>query len=121
MDIFKSNSYPENFINNFLKHFWITNIEYKKKVITVPKKPLFLVLLYLRPLSLQTRIKLRNSLKGILTCCKLQIVFKRQNKLANAFRFKDCIPKELTFDLVFNFTVDSAMNSVMVNVYDTLM
>ena len=69
----------------------------------VPKKPLFLVLPYLGLLSLQTRTKLRKSLKGILNCCKLQIVFKSQNKLTNAFRFKDRIPKELTSGVVYKF------------------
>ena len=44
---------------------------------------------------MQARTKLRKSLKDILNCCKLQIVFKSQNKLAKAFRFKDRIPKEL--------------------------
>ena len=75
----------------------------QEKVITVPKKTLFLVLPYLGPLSLQTRTKLRKSLKGILNCCKLQIVFKRQNKLAKAFRFKDRITKELTSGVVYKF------------------
>ena len=75
----------------------------QEKVITAPKKTLFLVLPYLRPLSLQTRTKLRKSLKGILNCCKLQIVFKSQNKLAKAFRFKDRIPKEITFGVVYKF------------------
>ena len=63
--------------------------------------PLFLALLYLGTLSLQTRTKLRESLKGILHCCKLQIVFKSQNKLANTFHFKDCIPKELTSGVIY--------------------
>ena len=75
----------------------------REKVITVLKKTLFLVLPYLAPLSLQTRTKLRKSLKGILNCCKLQIVFKRQNKLAKAFRFKDRIPKELISGVVYKF------------------
>ena len=75
----------------------------QEKVITVPKKTLFLVLPYLGPLSLQTRTKLRKSLKGILNCCKLQIVFKSKNKLAKAFRFKDRIPKELTSSVVYKF------------------
>ena len=65
-------------------------------MVTAPKKPLVLILFYLEPLSLQTRTKLRKSLKGILDCCKLQIAFKCQNKLANTFRFKNRIPKELT-------------------------
>ena len=72
-------------------------------MITVPKKTLVLVLPYLGPLSLQTKTKLRKSLKGILNCCKLQIVFKSQNKLAKAFRFKDRILKELTSGVVFKF------------------
>ena len=56
-------------------------------------KPFVLALPYLGPLSLQTRTKLRKSLKGILNFCKSQIVFKSQNKLANTFRFNNRIPK----------------------------
>ena len=52
---------------------------------------------------MQTRTNLRKTLKGNLNCCKLQIVFKSQNKLAKAFRFKDRIPKELTSDVVYKF------------------
>ena len=53
MDVFNSNSYPENFSMIVLERFWITNIEYKKKkVITIPKKPLFLGSSYTGPLLL---------------------------------------------------------------------
>ena len=93
IDFFKNNVYPDNCFEVFLDNKY----RVREKVITVPKKTLFLVLSYLGPLSLQTRTKLRKSIKGILNCCKLQIVFKRQNKLAKVFRFKDRIPKELTF------------------------
>ena len=75
----------------------------QEKVITVHKKTLFLVIQYLGPLSLQTRTKLRKSLEGILNCCKLQTVFKSQNKLAKTFRFTDRIPKELTSGVVYKF------------------
>ena len=91
-DVFKSNGYPENFINNCFKEFLDKKYRIQEKVITVPKKTLFLVFPYLGPLSLQTRTKLRKCLKGIVHCCKLQIVFKSQKKLAKAFRFKDLIP-----------------------------
>ena len=100
IDIFKNNSYPENFINNCFKVFLDNKYRIQKKVITVPKKTLVLALPYLRTLSLQTRTKLRKSLKGIYNCCKLQIVFKSQNKLAKAFPCKDRIPKELTSGVV---------------------
>ena len=75
----------------------------QEKVITVPQKTLFLVCPYLGPLSLQNRAKLRKSLKGIINCCKLHIVFKSQNKLAKAFHFKDLIPKERTSVVVYKF------------------
>ena len=54
------------------------------------------------PLSLKTT-KLKISLKGTLNCCKLQIVLKSQNKLANGFLSKDRIPKELTSGIVYKF------------------
>ena len=73
------------------------------KVITVPKKTLVLVFPYLGPFSLQTRTKLKKSLAGILNCCKLQIVFKSQNKLAKAFHFKDRIPRELKSGVAYKF------------------
>ena len=92
---FKNKGYPDNFINNCFKVSLDNKYRVREKVITVPKKTLFLVLPYLGPLSLQTRTKLRKSLKGIFNCCKLQIVFKSQNKLAKAFRFKGRIPKVL--------------------------
>ena len=115
IDVFKNNGFPENFINNCYKVFLDNKYRVREKLIAVPKKTLFLVLSYLGPLSLQTRTKLRKSLKGILNCCKLQIVFKSQNKLAKTFRFKDRILKELTSGVVYNFSVDSAMNPIMVN------
>ena len=101
--VFKNNGYPEDFINNCFKVFLGNKYRIQEKVITVPKKTLFLVLPYLGPLSFQTRIKLRKSLKGILNCCKLQMVFKSQNKLAKAFRFNDSIPKELSSGVVYKF------------------
>lgn len=77
-----------------LKHILIINIGLMQNMITVPDKPLFSVLSYLWLLSLQAKTRLRKSVKGILNCCKLQIVFKSQNQLSNALCFKDCIPKE---------------------------
>ena len=78
MDVFKSNGYPDNFINNRFRAFLNNEHRIQEKMITAPKKPLFLVYLYLGPLLLQTKTNLRKSLKGIRNCCKLQIVFKSQ-------------------------------------------
>ena len=103
LDVFKSNGYPENFINNYFKVFLDSKYRILEKLITVPKKTLVLLLSYLGLLPLLTRSKLRKFLHGILDCCKLQIVFKSQNKLANVFRFKNRTPKELTSGAVYKF------------------
>ena len=67
---------------------------------TVPKKPLFLVLSKLGPLSLHNRTSYDNR---TIENLRLQIVFKSQNKLVNPFHFKDYIPKELTSGVVYKF------------------
>ena len=78
MDVFKSNGYSENFINNNLKVLLDIKHRIQEKVINVPKKPSFSVLPYLGPLSLRTRTMLRKSFKDLLSCYKLQIVIKNQ-------------------------------------------
>ena len=42
-------------------------------------------------------------LKGVLNCCKLQVIFKSQNKLCNNFRFKDPITQILTSGVIYKF------------------
>ena len=59
----------------------------KEATLTVKKKPLVLVIPYLGSVSLQTRTKLKKSLKSILNCCKLQKVFKNKTRLGNNFYF----------------------------------
>ena len=62
-------------------------------------------------MSLQTRTKLRKSFKNILNCCKLQIVFKSQRKLANVFRFKDRLPFDLVSGVVYKYTCGRCSSS----------
>ena len=38
-----------------------------------------------------------------LNCCKLQVIFKSQNKLCNNFRFKGPVLQTLTSGVVYNF------------------
>ena len=74
--IFRKNGYPENFIDKCFKKF-LNNVHlFKENVPTVEIKCLLLVLPYLGIISLQTGTKLQQALKGVLNCCKLEIVFK---------------------------------------------
>ena len=74
------------------------------QVTKVEKKFLILPLPYLGDVSLQTRTKSRKSFKGILNCCKLQIVFKSQRKFANVLWFKNCLPFDLVSGVVYKYT-----------------
>ena len=53
--------------------------------------------------ALQPQTKLKKSLKNILNCSKLQIVFKNKSALGNKFYFKDQIPKDLISGVVYKF------------------
>ena len=70
-ETFLKNGYPEDFINKCFKKFMDNIHVVKETTLTVEKKPLVLVLPYLGSISLQTRTKLKKSLKCILNCCKL--------------------------------------------------
>ena len=101
------NIYSLSFIDNCFKTFvdklFIKRPELIVLKLTVEKKILFLSLPYLGETSLQTRTKLRKSLKGFLNSCKLQIDFKSQRKLPNVFRFKDRLPSDLVSGVVYKY------------------
>ena len=59
----------------------------KEAALTVKKKLPAVVLPYLGSISLQTRAKLRRSLKNIRNCCKWQVVFQNKTRLRNVFQF----------------------------------
>ena len=52
---------------------------------------------------MQTRTKLQQTLADVLTCCKLEIVFKCQRRLSNSFLYKDHIPKDIISGVVYKF------------------
>ena len=66
---------------------------YSKKVPqhTVPKKGLYIFLPYLGKLSLSAR----STIRDILPCVNLKVVFRIKNRLSSTFTFKDKISKEM--------------------------
>ena len=83
--VFLKNGYPLSFIDKFFKMVINKLVMKRPQVTAVEKNTLILPLPYLGDISLQTRTKLRKYFKGILNCCKLQIVFESQRKLAIMF------------------------------------
>ena len=102
-EIFQKNGYPENFIDRCFKFFLNIMHFLKEMVPTVEKKPLRLVLPYLGIISLQIRTKLQKFIKGVLNCCKLQVIFKSKNKLCNNSHFKDPVRQIFTSGVVYKF------------------
>ena len=103
-DTLKNIGYPLSFIDNCFKTFVDKLFNKRPQLITVEKNTLFLSLPYLGEISLQTRTKLRKSLKGLLNSCKLQIIFKSQRKLSNVFRFKDHLLSDLVSGVAYKYT-----------------
>lgn len=83
----------------------------KKTTLSVEKKPLALFLPFLGSISLETSTKLNKQLKKIPRCCKMQIVFKNKTTLGNNVHFKDRIPKNLTFGVVYKFQCENSSES----------
>ena len=100
--MFLKNGCPEDFINKCFKKFMDNIHVVKETTLTVKKKLPVLVLSQIGSVALQTRTKLKKSLKNI-NCCKLQIVFKNKTRLGNNFHLKDQIPKDLTPGVVYKF------------------
>ena len=95
--------YSEDYINKCFKKFMDNIRVVKETTLTVKKKSLVLVYAYLGSIFLQTRTKLKKSLKYILNFCQLQIVFKNKTRLGSNFHFKDRISEDLSSDIVYKF------------------
>ena len=102
--VFLKSGYPFSSIDKRFKVVINNLVKKRSQVTTVEKKTLILSLPYLGGVLLEARPKLRKSFKDILNCCKLQIVFKSQRKLANVFRFKDRLPFDLVSRVNYKYT-----------------
>ena len=99
--ILQKNGYLEKIIDKFFKIF-LNNIHLViENLQTVERKAFAPSLFYLGIISLQARTKLQQAMKGVLNCCKLEIVFKCQTRLSNSFRYKEPIPKVIVFGVAY--------------------
>ena len=75
----------------------------KETTLTVEKKPPVLFLPYLPSIYLETRAKLKKSLKSILKYCQVKVLFKNNPRLGNSFYLKDWIPNNITCGAGYKF------------------
>ena len=102
--VFKSNGYPRNFINSFMKNL-LDQLFIKNKVsLTVPKLQIVRVLPYTGKSSLDLRAHLRRTIEKNILSCKLNVVFRSTCRLGNLLRFNDSIEKEILSEIVYRYT-----------------
>ena len=73
-------------------------------MLTVPKKQLYLVLLFIGKMSTLVKSGFARSLHKRLPFRKVKIVRKSSNRLKSYFSFKDVVPQPLRSCQIYNFT-----------------
>ena len=103
-NIFKLNSHPQNFVNQYIKRFLNKLFIKKDHNFMVPKRELTFVLPYLGKLSLDLRTRLRQTLEIDLPYCKLKIIFRSKCRLNTLSRFKDPLEKKILSGIIYRYT-----------------
>ena len=91
-------------IDNCIKNFLNKRLTEKPVTLTAKKKDLVIVLPFLGKLSLDLRIRLKNSISKSLPFCKIRVIFKSSTCISNFFQFKDKMPYCLRSNVVYKFS-----------------
>ena len=100
---FQKNCYSENVTNRYFELLLNVNHIFKEKVPVVAKKSLQLFFPYLGPISPQLRLNCKKTIKSVLKCCKLQVIFEIPNERCNNFASNTLFPKLFTLSVVCKF------------------
>ena len=97
------NNYPLNFRDSCIKSFLNKLFTPNVVVPNVPKKNIFVKLLFLGSTSFTIWKKLQKLFSDKLTSCNLKIVFTSPVRVKSFFTFKDKLPKMLLSGLVYQY------------------
>ena len=114
--ILKSNRFPEGFTDRVIYAFLQKKFTPKTEVHTVPKKKVRIVLPYLGHTSHLIKKKLSVLFRSI-PSHRLEVIYQTTYRLGNMFRFKDCIPKSLMTDFVYQYKCGSCAASYVGRCY----
>ena len=105
--IFRSNGYPQNFVDCCIK-VYLNNVFIKHpNICVVPKKELVCVFPFLEKNSLEIKKRLQNAIERTLPYCKLNVIFKSPSKIVNHSHFKNVLPKKLCSGIDYSFKCNS--------------
>ena len=109
--VWQKNSFPLFFFNNCIhKLFNKLFIKRIRDCNTTQKKEILRSLEYLGKISLLVKKQLKNFFRSCRKDIKLNVVFKTSNRLRNAFRFKDQLPKCINSKVLYKYKCDICNN-----------
>ena len=94
-------------IHKFLNKLFIKRIRDSN---TTQKKEITISLEYLGKISLLAKKQLTNIFRSCRKDIKLNVVFKTSNRLRNAFRFKDQLPKCINSKVLYKYKCNTCNN-----------
>ena len=106
-EIFQKNGYDRKLFDRCLRIFLNKICSKKVPQLTVPKKDLYVFLPYLGKLLLLVRSTLEKTIRDILTCVNLKVVFRIKNRLSSRFTLKNKTSKEMCSLLCYKFQCSS--------------
>ena len=104
---FLKNAYPGFFIDKCTKIFLDKIFVTKKVFLTVPQKELKICLPYLGKQSLELKSRVQKFVSKYFPQCKIQVIFKCNNRFQSFLGFKDKIPINLRSLLLYKYTCNS--------------
>ena len=103
-EIFMRNSYPCHFFDKCVKTFLDKIFVTKKVYVTVPRKKLSICLPFIGKQSLELKSKLSRFASKYFPTCRIEVIFKCNNRLKNLLVFKDRIPLNVRSHLLYRYT-----------------
>ena len=105
--IFRSNAYPKNLVDPWIKMYLHKVFIKRPNICIVPKKELVCVFPFLGRKSLEIKKWLQNAIERTLPYCKLKVIFRSPSKIVKHFHFIDVLLKKLCSGIVYSFTCNS--------------
>ena len=104
---FIRNGFPLSLIDDATGKFLNNQYSIKDKALTVPKRPVIIILPFLGPISYYVRRKLIRLITRFYPTAAPKIIFKRGLRISNLFSYKDTLPLKCQSGVVYQIKCES--------------
>lgn len=101
--ILSRNQYPRSMVDACIKRFLESVFSPRPKILSVERKPIFLIIPYAGVMSIRVRDQISRMCKLLLYQVKPIVVLKPARRIGDMFPFKDKIPFALRSHVVYSF------------------